>query len=125
MLVDRDPSTIVADSNTAVGKDCYVNPGAVAGHGFVYSVVYDLPDEVVEPCRARRADVHTWSDTHRLKTLENGDIACSVASGPLTFLGHRGILSVEIQAFWRRHQVILGPHNPTREGVTFARVLGP
>src|SRR5919108_4938237 len=41
-------------------------------------VVHNLVDQVVEASRARRADVHTGSQTDGLEALENGDVLCGV-----------------------------------------------
>ena len=57
----------------------HVDAGAEAGHRLVHGVVDDLPDQVVEPRRAGRADVHPRADPHRIETLQNGDVAGPVA----------------------------------------------
>ena len=99
MGLDRNAATIIRDRDRVVREEFNGDVLGVTGHRFVDGVVHHLPHEMVQAVRAGRTDVHARSQPDGLKTLENGDIACSVASGPLTFLGHRGILSVEIQAF--------------------------
>jgi hypothetical protein len=42
--------------------------------GLVDRVVHRLVDEVMEPPRARRADVHARAQTDGLEPLENGDV---------------------------------------------------
>ncbi len=44
----------------------------------VHGVVHDLEDEVVEPSRAGRADVHAWPQADRFEALQNGDVFCGV-----------------------------------------------
>ena len=68
---DRDPTTVVADADTAVGEQGHVDACAVPGHRLVDGVVHDLPDEVMEPLGSRGSDVHRWTTPHRFETLED------------------------------------------------------
>jgi hypothetical protein len=45
-----------------------------ARESLVDGVVDHLKDEVMEPSRARRADVHTGAQPDRLEAFENGDV---------------------------------------------------
>ncbi len=51
---------------------------SAGGHRLVDGVVHDLEDEVVEPSRARRADVHARPQADRFEALQNGDVFCGV-----------------------------------------------
>ena len=51
---------------------------AVPGHGLVDGVVHDLVDQVVQPGRTGRADVHAGALAHRLEALEHLDRVGSV-----------------------------------------------
>ena len=37
-------------------------------------VVHNLPEDMVKPLAARRADVHAGTQPHRLEPFENGDV---------------------------------------------------
>ena len=52
---------------------------AEPGEGLVDAVVDDLVDEVVQPTRIGRADVHPGAAAHRLEALEDLDLCGTVA----------------------------------------------
>ena len=78
--VGGDPPAVVDDPAPAVGEQGDVDPGAVAGHGLVDRVVHDLPDQVVQPARTGRADVHAGPLADRLEALQDGHVAGAVAA---------------------------------------------
>jgi len=94
VVPDGDASSVVDDSTTAVGQNRDINSRAKTSHRLVDRIVDNLPDQVVQSRRPRRADIHARSDPNRFETLENGDVARSVASGSLGLLGHEEILSI-------------------------------
>jgi hypothetical protein len=46
---DRDASTVVGDTHTAVGQEADVDLRGVARQGLVHSVIHNLVHKVVEP----------------------------------------------------------------------------
>ena len=78
MLQYRNTSAVVSNTHSPVGKQRNFNPGAVAGHGFVHRVVDRLPDEVVQPTRTGRPDIHRGPSPDRLETLEDLDVLCFI-----------------------------------------------
>ena len=78
MLLDRDAAAVVLDRDGIVGMDRYLDAAAVAGHGLVDRVVHDLPYQVMQAGRTRRADVHARTLANGLKTLENLDFLAAV-----------------------------------------------
>jgi hypothetical protein len=56
---NRDSSTIVDNANPSILGDGHVDHIAETCECFVYGVVYDFVDEVVETAGAGRTDVHT------------------------------------------------------------------
>ena len=81
--VDRDAAAVVVDAAAAVGQQRDVDAGAVAGHRLVDGVVDDLPDEVVQPGQAGRADVHAGALADRIEALENLDVLGAVVGARL------------------------------------------
>jgi hypothetical protein len=71
---DRDAATVVVDGDDALGIDLHDDLGAVPGERLVDRVVDDLPDEVVQPARARAADVHAGALAYRVEALEDLDL---------------------------------------------------
>jgi hypothetical protein len=65
VIVDGDASTIVNDSSATVGHQRDVDSRAVARHGFVNSVVYNLYQQVVKPGWSGRSDVHSRANAYR------------------------------------------------------------
>ena len=58
VIVDRDSPPVVDDPDAAIGQEGDLGAGGEAGHGLVDGVVDYLPNQVVEPTRAGRSDVH-------------------------------------------------------------------
>ena len=44
---------------------------AVAHRGFVHSIVHHFPDQLMKPCRASVADIHSGAFADRLQPLQN------------------------------------------------------
>ena len=83
VLVDRDAAAVVDDRDGVVDVDRDVDLVAVAGQRLVDRVVDDLVDEMVQPRRAGRPDVHGGTLAHRLQAFEDldlgGAVVCAVA----------------------------------------------
>ena len=95
---DRDAGAVVAHPAAAVGQQGYVDPGTASRHGLVDGVVHDLPDQVVQPGRARGTDVHPGTLADGLEAFEDRDVGLTVG-GLAPFRGlvhlhcHRRVLS--------------------------------
>ena len=77
--VDGDARAVVADGHRVVRMEGHLDPVVPSGEGLVDAVVDHLVDEVVEPARAGRADVHARSKPDRLEPFEDGDVLCCVS----------------------------------------------
>ena len=86
---DRDPAAVVDDGYGVVRMDRDREFVAVAGERLVDRVVDDLVDEVVQPSRAGRPDVHAGALAHRFEALEDGDVLCVVTGRVLGRSGRR------------------------------------
>ena len=94
VLVHGDAAAVVDDPEAAVGLDGDLDVVAVAGQGLVDGVVHDLVHQVVQPALAGGADVHAGPLADGLQPLEDGDVAGTVASGPVGGVrGHSSVLS--------------------------------
>ena len=62
--INGDASTIVVDTATAIFQKGDSDTIAEPGHCFVDSVVYDLPDEVMQASKACGPDIHTGAFTN-------------------------------------------------------------
>src|SRR4029434_6513641 len=69
----------------------YGDPLRLANDRLVDRVVHDLVDEVVQPTRAGRADVHAGPFANGLEALEDGDVLGAVGRSlpPASRLGLR------------------------------------
>ena len=76
--VHRDARAGVANRHRVVRMDGDVDEVVPARESLVDGVVDHLVDEMVEPPRARRADVHPGPETDGLEALEDGDVFCGV-----------------------------------------------
>ena len=70
----RDTPAVVADGGGAILVEGDGNLVGIAVGGFVYSVVYDLPQQVMEPLGARGAYIHTGAHAHGVQPLHDGYI---------------------------------------------------
>src|SRR5215208_284209 len=86
-LAHRHPAPIIRDGDGVVPVDSHQDLRAVPRQSLVYGVVHDLPHEVVQPARPRRAYVHTRPPLDGLEPLQNLDGACII--GALGTLGRR------------------------------------
>ena len=75
VLGHGDAAAVVHHGDGVVSVDGHRDLGAEARERLVHGVVHDLVDEVVESARARGADVHARALAHRLKALEDLDLA--------------------------------------------------
>jgi hypothetical protein len=73
-LFDRDATAVIGDRATVIGVKHDPNLAAVAGDRLVDRVVHHLVDEMVEPARAGRADVHAGPLANGFEALEDGDV---------------------------------------------------
>src|SRR2546423_1616882 len=71
--VDRDAAAVVDHPDAAVGEQGDLDRVAVAGERLVDRVVNHLPDQVVQPPLAGRADVHAGALADRFQPFEDGD----------------------------------------------------
>ena len=70
----RDAGAPVADGDGVVRMEANLDALVSPRERLVDGVVDHLVDEMVEPARTRRADVHPRSQANRLEALENGDV---------------------------------------------------
>ena len=70
----RDPAPVVDDRHGVVGVDRHLDLRGEAREGLVDGVVDHLVDEVVQPERAGRADVHAGALANGFEALEDGDV---------------------------------------------------
>src|SRR5690606_26655158 len=79
VFIDRDTSPVVTNRDArSVFVQSHRDFRSVAVHGFVDGVVEHFPHQVVKPRRTHSADVHPRTLSHRVQTLENSDVACSI-----------------------------------------------
>jgi hypothetical protein len=74
-----DAPAVVGDATPPVRQKLDGDLVAIARHRLVHGVVYDLVNEVMEPARAGRSDVHTRSLAHGLEALQHRDVFGCVA----------------------------------------------
>ena len=95
MLIDRDAAAVVDDRDRVVDVQRDVDLVAVPGQRLVDRVVDDLVDEVMQPGRAGRADVHRRPLAHRLEAFEDLDLVGAVVvgrTGAVPVAGRRGMV---------------------------------
>ena len=100
VLIDRDAAAVVDDRHRAVDVDRDVDLIAEAGQRLVDRVVDDFVDEMMQPGRTGRPDVHRGPLADRFQPLEDLDLVGAVvfagvlgAPWPLLPGGHVGAWS--------------------------------
>ena len=81
VAIDGNAAAVVDDRDRVVDVDRDVDLVAEAGQRLVDRVVDDLVDEVVQPGRAGRPDVHGRALAHGLEALEDLDLVGAVVVG--------------------------------------------
>ena len=81
-----DAPAVVFYGNAVVDVEGDANVGAIADERFVYRVIDDLEDEMVETSLCGVPDVHTWSLPHGFETFENFNLVNSVVLFKHVFL---------------------------------------
>ena len=84
---DGDAAAVVDDRDRVVGVDRDVDLVAVAGQRLVDRVVDDLVDQVVQPARAGRSDVHARPLADGLEPFQDRDVLCVVGALLLSVTG--------------------------------------
>ena len=82
----RDAAAVVDDADAAVLVYRDADGVAEAGEGFVYRVVDDLVDEVVQPARPLIADVHARAFADRFEPFEYVYVLFVVIGGEVAVL---------------------------------------
>ena len=107
-MIDGNAAAVVDDGDRAVDVDGDVDLIAEAGQRLVDRVVDDLVDQMVQPARPGRPDVHRRPLANRLQALENLDLVGGVVvdvgpalpwpllPGPLTALGAVATVSANV-----------------------------
>ena len=76
--VHGDATSVVGNGNGAVVVQHHVNFVGKAVGGFVHSVVYNFPQQVVKTLPACCADVHTGAQTNCIQTFQHLNVACLI-----------------------------------------------
>ena len=76
--VDGDAGALVDNGDRVVGVNRDVDHVVSAGERLVDSVVDHFVDEVVQPARTRRSDVHPGAEPNRLEAFQDRDVLCGV-----------------------------------------------
>ena len=71
VLIHRNTAAIVNNGDGVVRMHRHQNLGAIPRHGLVDRVIDDLPYQMMQSGRARRADIHTRTLANGLKTLKD------------------------------------------------------
>ena len=70
MFINVNTPAVILYGYRIILMDRYPDPGAVSGQGLVNGVIDYFPDEMVEPFLSCVADIHGWSFSHGLKSVE-------------------------------------------------------
>ena len=74
VAIDRNAASVVDDGDRAIDVEGHVDLIAEPRQRFVYGVVDDLVDQMVQAGRTGRADVHRRPFLHGLEPLEHSDL---------------------------------------------------
>ena len=75
---NRNTASVVLYGHRVILVDGDFDVVAGSRQGFVNRIVYDFVDQVMEPSRSRRADVHAGTLPHRFQTFQNLDLVGAV-----------------------------------------------
>src|SRR3989338_3517155 len=78
VLFHRNAAAVISHLRRAIRAYFHINNARKPGHCLVNTIVYDLPQEMMESALGRVADVHARTLPDRLKTLEDGDLLRAV-----------------------------------------------
>ena len=78
MDADRDAASVVAYPNDIVRLDRDLDMGTIAGERLIDGVVDNLVYEMMQAARRGRTDVHAWTHSDRLQTLQDLNLALIV-----------------------------------------------
>ena len=75
---DRNAASIIQYCDGIVLMDGDVNPVTVASQGFIYCIIYNLINQVMQAPGRSAANVHTRSLPDCLQPFQNLNLVCSV-----------------------------------------------
>ena len=103
MLIDRNAAAVVDDRDRAVDVNRDVDLIAEAGQRLVDRVVDDFVDEMVQPGRPGRADVHRRPLADGFEAFEDLDLVGGIVVGvvpcPLLPAGTSGVSGADVLVF--------------------------
>ena len=73
MDIDRNAAPIVLNRHTIVRVDRHPDVRADSRHGFVYAIVHDFIDEVVQSLHTRATDIHGWALAYGFEAFKHAD----------------------------------------------------
>ena len=76
--IHGDTTAVVHHAYAVVFEDSDFDMVGVAGEGFVYGVVHDLIDQMVQAAARDVSDVHRRAFAHGLQTFQHLDIVCLI-----------------------------------------------
>ena len=72
--VDRDPPAVILDHEGAVTVNDNRDPAAVPGKGFIYRIINDFVNEMVQAAGIGAADIHRRPLADRGEPFEDRDV---------------------------------------------------
>ena len=72
--VDRDAPAIILDHERAVPVDDNRDPAAVPGKGFIYRIIHDFVNEMVQAAGISAANIHRRPFADRGESFEDCDV---------------------------------------------------
>jgi hypothetical protein len=79
MLINRNTTTIVSDTQISISLILNFNARGVACHRFVHRVVDNFCKQVVKRLFVSSTDIHARAAAHRFEAFEHGNIIGRVA----------------------------------------------
>ena len=75
----RNPSTVIRDTDDIIRENFNLDFCAVPCQCFINGIVHNLIDQMMQTINTGRADIHTWTDTNRLKTFQDLNLFRTIA----------------------------------------------
>src|SRR3989304_5531582 len=109
MNVCWDTTAVIHYTHAVVRQERHFNMIRKATHRLVARVVKNFPNKVVQTLRTRGANVHTRALAHRLKSLRDDNVLCSLSIYFFVFFGHEFIQKEKAQCFSSIHYTKTSP----------------
>ena len=92
----RNSSSVILYRGRSVFLQCYTDPAAITGQMFIYRIIYNFINQMIQTFSGNTSDIHTGTFPHSLQSFQN----CNAAGIIRVLFCHYCFLSVSFSSLF-------------------------